>query len=179
MLCLSIIYLIYIWLGTHQQLSKLDLLRLSDEFPLLTFSTSVRDLGVILDQELSFTKHISLLSRSCYYHLRQLRVVSRSLSVSSATALVHAFVCCRLDYCSSLYIGLPLVRTNCLVRVLRSAARLVGGLSRYSHVSRRLDKTAQDKTAQTKRRRQNGADTTAQFKVPRQNGAGQNGANQS
>jgi hypothetical protein len=126
----------YIWLGTHQQLSKLDLLRLSDEFPLLTFSTSVRDLGVILDQELSFTKHISLLSRSCYYHLRQLRVVSRSLSVSSATALVHAFVCCRLDYCSSLFIGLPLVRTNCLVRVLRFAARLVGGLSRYSHVSK-------------------------------------------
>src|SRR3984885_1774864 len=94
-------------------------------------------LSVILDQELSFTKHIiSLLSRSCYYHLRQLRVVSRFLSVSSATALVHVFVCCRLDYCSSLYIGLPLVRTNCLVRVLRSAARLVGGLSRYSHVSK-------------------------------------------
>jgi hypothetical protein len=49
--------------------------------------------------------------------------------------LTHAFVCSRLDYCSSLYVGLPQVRLNCLNRVLRSAARLVGGISRYGHVS--------------------------------------------
>src|SRR3984885_10081425 len=125
----------YIWLGTRQQLSKLDLLSLSEEFPHLSFSTSVRDLGVILDQELSFSKHISSLSRACYYQLRQLRVVARSLSSSSASALVHAFVCSRLDYCSALYVGLPQLCLNSLTRVLRSAARLVGGIPRHGHVS--------------------------------------------
>ena len=125
----------YIWLGTRQQLAKLDLVSLANEFPLVSFSTSVRDLGVILDQELTFTKHILTLSRACYYQLRQLRVVTRSLSFSSASMLVHAFVCSRLDYCSSLYVGLPQVRLNCLNRVLRSAARLVGGISRFGHVS--------------------------------------------
>jgi len=39
----------YIWLGTQQQLAKLDLVSLSHEFPTFVFSTSVRDLGVILD----------------------------------------------------------------------------------------------------------------------------------
>src|SRR6218665_2483814 len=65
-----------IWLGTRQQLDKLDSESLSAEFPTFLFSTSVRDLGIILDQELSFGENITALNRSCYYHLRQLRVVS-------------------------------------------------------------------------------------------------------
>jgi hypothetical protein len=125
----------YIWLGTRQQLAKLDLASLSNAFPHISFSSSVRDLGIILDQELSFSKHISTLSRTCFYQLRQLRVVARSLSFSAASALVHAFISSRLDYCSSLYVGLPQVRLNSLIRVQRSAARLVGGFSRFDHVS--------------------------------------------
>src|SRR6218665_2548560 len=39
----------FIWLGTRQQLSQLDRAALSDSFPLLTFSSAVRDLGVTLD----------------------------------------------------------------------------------------------------------------------------------
>src|SRR6218665_3460148 len=79
----------YIWLGTRQQL---DSESLSAEFPTFLFSTSVRDLGVILDQELSFGEHITALTRSYYYHLPPLpvhsRFVSRSLSSSSASTLV-------------------------------------------------------------------------------------------
>ena len=52
-----------IWLGTPQQLQKLDYSLLSDKFPSFVFSSSVRDLGVILDSTLSFTKHISKLTR--------------------------------------------------------------------------------------------------------------------
>src|SRR6218665_837149 len=36
---------------------------------------------------LSFVEHITALTRSCFYHLRQLRVVSRSLSASSTATL--------------------------------------------------------------------------------------------
>ena len=69
----------YIWFGTRQQLAKIDMKALALEFPLITFSPFVRDLGIILDQELTFTRHINLLCRSCYYQLRQLKVVSRSV----------------------------------------------------------------------------------------------------
>jgi hypothetical protein len=125
----------YIWLGTRQQLEKLDLESLSAEFPTFTFSTSVRNLGVILDQDLSFTKHITALTRSCYYQLRQLRVVTRSLSSSSASTLVHAFILNRLDYCSSLYCGLPQIRLHPLEGVFRAAARLIGGVPKFGHIS--------------------------------------------
>ena len=62
----------YIWFGTRQQLDKLDLAALFLEFPIFVFSTSVWNLGVILAQELSFVEHITTLTRSCFYHLRQL-----------------------------------------------------------------------------------------------------------
>jgi len=49
--------------------------------------------------------------------------------------LLHSFVTSKLDYCSSIYIGLPATRLNCLDRVLRSAARLIGRVSKFDHIS--------------------------------------------
>src|SRR6218665_2357654 len=71
----------------------------------------------------------------CYYHLRQLRVVSRSLSSSSTSTLVHASIANRLDYCSSLYCGLSQVRLQLLNGVLRAAARMIGGVPRFGHIT--------------------------------------------
>src|SRR6218665_2307935 len=73
------------------------------------------------------------LTRPCYCHLCQLRVVSRSLSSSSASTLVHAFIANR--YCSSLYCGLPQVRLRPLNGVLRAAARMIGGVLRFGHIT--------------------------------------------
>ena len=73
--------------------------------------------------------------RSCYYQLRQLRVMSRSLSCSAAAALVHAFVTSRLDHCFSILANLPLAQTARLDRVLRCAARLIGRIPKYGSVS--------------------------------------------
>src|SRR6218665_2969274 len=125
----------FIWFGTRQQLAKIDLGSLAIKYQHFTFSSSVRDLRVTLDQELTFVQHINLLCRSCYYQLRQLRVVSCSLSPAAASTLAHAFVVSRLDYCSAIYEGLPTCRVKCLDRVLRTAARLVGRIPRFDGVS--------------------------------------------
>ena len=134
-LCLNLSKTKFIWLGTRQQLAKLNLSSLSAEFRDFTFSTSVSDLGILLDQELTFAPHLNRLSRDCFYQLRQLRTVARSLSSGAATTLVHSFVTARLDYCLSLYSGLPSARLTCLDRILRSAARLIGQIPRFDHVS--------------------------------------------
>src|SRR6218665_509300 len=60
--------------------------------PRITFSTCVRDFGVMLDPELIFSHHIYSIARKCYYQLRQIPVVSRSLTHQSTLILVHAFV---------------------------------------------------------------------------------------
>ena len=116
----------FIWLGTRQQLAKLDLSTIASDFPQFVFSSVVRDLGVTLDQELTFAPHIKRLCRNSYYQLRQFRTVARSLTSNSTATLIHSFITVRLDYCCSLYVSLPAGRLGCLNRVLRSAARLCG-----------------------------------------------------
>src|SRR6218665_544278 len=68
----------------------------SAEFSNYTFSSLVRDLGIILDQALTFAPHLNRLSRDCFYQLRQLRTVARSLSPGTAVTLVHSFITIRL-----------------------------------------------------------------------------------
>src|SRR5678815_1500850 len=72
----------FIWLGTRQQLAKLDLPTIAADFPQFVFSSVVRDLGVTLDQELTFARHINRLCRDSYYQLRQFRTVARSLTIN-------------------------------------------------------------------------------------------------
>src|SRR6218665_1482968 len=78
---------------------------IASTFPDFTFSSSVRDLGVTLDSELTFADHISLLTRSCYYQPRRLRAIRRSVSPKVFLTIVHAFICTCIDYCNSLLIG--------------------------------------------------------------------------
>src|SRR6218665_4050017 len=124
-----------IWLCGHRQLAKIDILMLSSLFPHITFSTCVRNLGVMLDPELTFSHHTNLVARKCYYQLRQLWVVPVSLTHQSTLTLVHAFVTSRIDCCSSLLVGLPLGTLARLDRVLRSSVVLVGRLAKFSPIT--------------------------------------------
>ena len=71
-------------------------------------------------------------SATCFFHLRQLRHIRRTLSKESATTLVHAFVTSRIDYnCNVVFAGAPKITTNKLQRVLNAAARVVSGSRKF------------------------------------------------
>src|SRR6218665_2601303 len=121
----------YIWLGTRQQLAKLDLAAMAVHFPHIAFSLTVRDLGLTLDQQLTFAP-LNRLCRDCYYQLRQLRVISRSLT-STATATLSTLLS---------HLGLTTGPHSTLVSLLciwaassELSARLIGGIPRTGHVS--------------------------------------------
>jgi len=59
-------------------------------------SQSVRDLGVIVDSDLSLSAHVSHATSMCFYYLRQLRLVRPSLTTDAAYALVRAMIHSRL-----------------------------------------------------------------------------------
>src|SRR6218665_1837129 len=63
----------------------------------------------------------------------KLRYIDRQ--IDAAATLVHAFVTSRLDHCCSVLVGLPLTMTARLDRVLRFAARLIGGVPKYASIS--------------------------------------------
>ena len=82
----------FIWLGTRQQLAKITRQPLDVGGSPVTPVNKVRDLGVMVDDELTMTVHVNHVVRSCFYQLRQLRSVRRCLPFEAQRTLVHAFV---------------------------------------------------------------------------------------
>jgi len=103
----------------------------------------VRNLGVMLDAQLTMRDHISRAAQACFFHIRRLRSVRYSLGRDVTIRLVVALVFLRLDYCNAVLAGLPATTLAPLqrgfsMRVLHAAARLVNGLRPRDHVTSAL-----------------------------------------
>ena len=94
-------------------------------------SNIIRLLAVLLTPNLSMNKHITSLSAKCFFHLRQLRHIRRSLDNDSVATLVQAFIANRVDYCVDLLAGSPKKTIAKLQRVLNTAARVVSNCGKY------------------------------------------------
>ena len=62
-------------------------------------------LGVLISADLSFDRHVTKVAGQCFYQLRQLRSVRKSLDADSAATLIRSFISSRVDYCCSLLVG--------------------------------------------------------------------------
>ncbi len=67
----------------------------------LNISSSVRNLGVLFDSNLSFDSHISSICKTSCFHLKNIFKLRPMLSMSDAEMLIHAFMTSRLDYCNA------------------------------------------------------------------------------
>jgi hypothetical protein len=97
-------------------------------------STTVRDLGVLLDSELSFGPHISQLVSRCFFQLRRIKSCVRALPLEAAKAVVNSFVISRIDYCNCLLAGAPRYQIDRLQAVMNTAARLIYGVKKFDHI---------------------------------------------
>ena len=123
-----------IWLGTRQQLSKITAQSLTLPNATVQFTNNFNDLGVLLDSQLTMADHISALSRSCFFQLRQLRSIKQSLTLEATKTLVHAFVSSQLDYCNSMLAGVSVQLLHRLQVIQNAAARLVAGVRKYERI---------------------------------------------
>ena len=85
----------------------------------------VRDLGFRFDSSLNFRDQINYVVKVCHYHIRNLYMVRKFLNHQCLVTLVSSLVLSQIDYCNSLYIGLPKYLLRKLQSVLNKAARLV------------------------------------------------------
>ena len=125
----------FIWLGSHQQLLKVEIDSIQLGSSSVPLKSSVNNLGVIFNGQLSMREHVRHVCRSSFYQLCQLRVVRGSLTFEAATQLVHAFINSRLDYCNSLLARVSDQLIGHLQSVLRAAARLVLQKRKFDHIS--------------------------------------------
>ena len=106
----------------------------------VTATSSVRDLGVVLDSTLSIQAHVGQVTKSCYYQLRNIGQIRRSINEGACKTLVHALVTSRIDYCNSVLYGLPQTAVQRLQRVQNCAARIVSRTKKYDHITPVLPK---------------------------------------
>ena len=74
----------------YRQLAAVSQVQLIVGGEVVTESDTVRDLGVTLDAQLTMKKHVDGVARSCFYQLRQLRSIRRSVPTDALNTLVHA-----------------------------------------------------------------------------------------
>ncbi len=96
-------------------------------------SSTVKNLGVILDSNLSFENHISHVTKTAFFHFRNIAKLRNMLSVSDAEKLVHAFMTSRLDYCNALLGGCPASSINKLQIVQNAVARVLTRSRKYDY----------------------------------------------
>jgi len=101
----------------------------------ITTVSSVQDLGIYLDSDLSMRTHISKTVSDCFAVLRQIRSIRLSVTRPVLQSLVASLVLTRLDYGSSTLAGLPARQLNRLQSIINSAAHLVYSARRSEHVS--------------------------------------------
>jgi len=131
----------FIWLGSPQQLASVRMEELSIGGAAVAPVDTARDLGVTLDAQLTLDKHVDSVVRSCFYQLRQLRSIRRSLTGDALLTLVHAFITSRVDYCNAVLYGVAGYVLRRLQSVLNAAARLITGVRRYEHITPTLRDT--------------------------------------
>ncbi len=91
----------------------------------LDSSSSVRNLGVLFDSNLSFDSHISSICKTAFFHLKNISKLRPMLSMSNAEMIIHAFMTSRLDYCNALLGGCSARLIIKLQMVQNTAARVL------------------------------------------------------
>ena len=90
---------------------------------------------VYFDSHLTMKAHVARVARTCFYHLRRLRSIRRSLGRDVTARLVSALVISRLDYCNSVLAHLPASTLAPLQRDINAAVRMVVDLGPRNHVT--------------------------------------------
>jgi len=97
----------FLWCATRRQCIHLDTAELSVCGALTRPSTTVRDLGVLLESDLSMRRHVAW-TVGCYFcQLRLIRSCIKSLPLGAAEAAVTTFVTSRVDHYNSLLACVP------------------------------------------------------------------------
>ena len=101
----------------------------------IQLSSSVRNLGVILDPSAGMEDHIKEICKTYPFHLTNISKIRTYLDRESTEAIIHAFVTTNSDYCNAILYGLPKVPLNRLQLVQNRAARIVTFTKKYEHIT--------------------------------------------
>ena len=94
-----------------------------------------RDLGVFIDQYLTYDEHITQTAAKCLCKLVQINRIKHFLDKETLLVLINAFVFSKLFYCSTVWSNTSKTNVSKLQRVQNFAARIILGLRKFDHIS--------------------------------------------
>ena len=122
--------------GSRQNIAKVN-----DDFNLSLFgndlvpATTAKDLGVIMDPNLTFGNHPLETVSSCMSRLAQINRVKYSFDKQSLIIILNSLVFSKLFYYSSVWSNTSQTNLKMLQADQNFACRIVSGRRKYDHVS--------------------------------------------
>ena len=98
-------------------------------------SAKVRDIGVVIDQYVTFHDHISGIWKSTNFHLRSIGRIRNLLTFDATAQLIHALITTRLDFCNSILYNLPNNKIERLQRIQNQTTRMLKRIPRRNHIT--------------------------------------------
>ena len=74
-------------------------------------------------------------AKTCNFHIHNLYMIKDFVNRKNLVTLVHSLIVSKVDYCNSLFIGLPNVIMKRVQSVLNRAARLIFNLLKFNQPS--------------------------------------------
>ena len=93
--------------GSRHQLSKIITKNMCINGESIDISDCIKYLGVWADQHLTFKQHIKIKCKTAMWNLQKLKTIRSVLSIEAANTLAMGTIISHLDYCNSIYSGLP------------------------------------------------------------------------
>lgn len=101
----------------------------------INYSDHVKSLGIYLDGQLKFDKHVSEIRRKVTFSLRKLWSLSSFADVLLKKKLFHIYILPYFLYCHSSFLGLSNKQFSRLNLAFNSCIRYVHKLNKFDHIS--------------------------------------------
>ena len=130
-----------LWCATSRRQHQIPTIAVRVGADIVTPTTSVRDLGIFIDSDLSMRTQVTRTVAGCFAVLRllclsrQLRRIHCSVPDPVFQSLVVSLVLTKLDYGNATLTGLPAYQYRLLQSVLNVATRLICRRRCFDHVT--------------------------------------------
>ena len=121
--------------GVPQQPRKLPPTSISLSGKEITPVPVAKDLGVYIDQSLTYNDHVAKTTSNCIFKLVQISRIKHLLDRKTLLLLMNAFVFSTMYYCSTVWANTSQRNIKKLQLVQNFAARIVLGLKKFDHIS--------------------------------------------
>ena len=122
-------------IGVPQPLRRVPSVAISILGKEITPVPVARDLGVFIDQYLTYDEHLTQTAAKCLCKLVQINRIKHLLDKETLLLLINAFDFSKLFYCSTVWSNTSKSNVSKLQRVQNFAARIILGLRKFDHIS--------------------------------------------